>query len=112
MYSTRQALQQLTRNGLLFRYQPAGDGLKGAEGAFGICSFWMTENLARAGEVEAARQHFSHLLRFASPAGLFAEEIDPDSGALLGNYPQGFTHIGLINAALSIQAAMAGEVAA
>ena len=112
MNSTRQALQQLARNGLLYRYQPSGDGLKGAERAFGICSFWMTENLARAGEVEAARQHFSHLLRFASPAGLFAEEIDPDSRALLGNYPQGFTHIGLINAALSIQAAMAGEVAA
>ncbi|HEY0896901.1 MAG TPA: glycoside hydrolase family 15 protein [Sphingobacteriaceae bacterium] len=112
MAATRTALERLTRNRLLYRYNPSGDGLKGGEGSFGICNFWMAENLALAGEVEAAMKYFRYLLRYASPTGLFPEEMDPDTGALLGNYPQGFTHIGLINAAIAIETAREGGEAA
>src|SRR5207248_4612420 len=72
------------------------------EGAFGICSFWAADHLARAGELEAADRWCAAACTYANDVGLFAEEIDPATGAALGNFPQGFTHVGLINAALTL----------
>jgi GH15 family glucan-1,4-alpha-glucosidase len=93
-------------NGLLYRYK-IDDGLSGEEGAFGICSFWAVEYLTKRGDVEEAHRRFKRLLSFANDVGLFAEEIDSDTGAALGNFPQAFTHVGLINAALALAAAAA-----
>ena len=67
-----------------------------------MCSFWLVDALAHCGEVEAAQRYFERLLTFSSPLGLFSEEVDPTTGALLGNFPQAFSHIGLINAAYAI----------
>jgi GH15 family glucan-1,4-alpha-glucosidase len=100
--------QQLGENGLIYRYR-SNDGLAGGEGVFGICNFWLAENLAKAGKTEEAIMLFETMQKGASPTGLFSEEIDPVSYDLLGNYPQGFTHIGLINAALSIEEALKKE---
>jgi GH15 family glucan-1,4-alpha-glucosidase len=95
--------ERLGRDGLIYRYQAdTDDGLPAGEGAFGICSFWGVECLARGGDVAAATRVFERLLGYANDVGLFAEEIDPDSGAALGNFPQAFTHVGLINAALTL----------
>ena len=86
------------RPGLLFRNDTAGD-----DGAFGICSFWMAEHLAAGGGTLAeAREAFDATLAFANGLGLFSEMVEPVSGRALGNVPQTFTHVGLINAALSI----------
>jgi GH15 family glucan-1,4-alpha-glucosidase len=95
--------ERLSRNGLLLRYEKELDGMAGAEGAFGICSFWAIDNLAKRGDRTAAQRNFEYVLRFANDLGLFAEEIDPDSGAQLGNFPQAYTHVGLINAALALE---------
>jgi GH15 family glucan-1,4-alpha-glucosidase len=102
--------ERLGRNGLLYRYEEGLDNLPSREGAFGICSFWAVDNLARRGDCEAAEQAFEHILSFASDVGLFAEEIDVETGAALGNFPQAFTHVGLINAAMTIaEAQRAGD---
>lgn len=100
--------ERLAVGPLLYRYR-ADDGLPGAEGAFGICSFWAVECLARQGRIDEAESRFEGLLSFANDLGLFAEEIDPSSGAALGNFPQAFTHVGLINAALTLAAARRPE---
>jgi GH15 family glucan-1,4-alpha-glucosidase len=85
---------------LLYRNEP---GTPPREGAFGICSFWAAEYLALGGgSVEEATDAFERLVRYGNDLGLFAEEIDPSTGANLGNFPQAFTHVGLINAALSL----------
>jgi len=92
-------------DGLLYRYarQPA-------EGAFGICGFWMVEYLALGGgTLREAHDLFDRLLSYANDLGLFAEETDPDSGDLLGNFPQAFTHVGLISAALTLEEKERGE---
>ncbi|HEX5506837.1 MAG TPA: glycoside hydrolase family 15 protein [Thermomicrobiales bacterium] len=94
--------ERLARGPLLYRYQDTDDGLPPGEGAFGICSFWAVECLARGGDVAQAGAAFEQLLTYANDVGLFAEEIDPDTGAALGNFPQAFTHVGLINAALTL----------
>jgi GH15 family glucan-1,4-alpha-glucosidase len=95
--------ERLARDGLVYRYQAdTDDGLPSGEGAFGICSFWAVECVARGGDVGSATQAFERLLGYANDVGLFAEEIDPDDGAALGNFPQAFTHVGLINAALTL----------
>jgi GH15 family glucan-1,4-alpha-glucosidase len=94
--------ERLGRNGLLYRYQPGEDGVEGEEGAFGVCGFWAIDSLAKRGELGAAKQSFEHMLSFANDLGLFAEEIDAGSGAALGNFPQAFTHVGLINAAVAL----------
>ena len=113
MVSTYAYLKKhLERRGLWYRYPPGEDGLEGQEGTFGICSFWAAEYLARRGEVEAARETFERVLACASDVGLFAEEIDAASGAALGNVPQAFTHVGLINAALALGRAAKGEAPA
>jgi GH15 family glucan-1,4-alpha-glucosidase len=86
--------------GLLYRYEHSRED---REGAFALCSFWIAEFLARGGgSAEQARDAFAHTLAYANDVGLFAEEIDPKSGDALGNFPQAFTHVGLINAALSL----------
>src|SRR5215208_1684556 len=95
--------EKLAHDGLIYRYETGtDDGLPPGEGAFGICSFWAVECQARGDDVEGATQAFEHLLSYANDVGLFAEEIDPETGAALGNFPQAFTHIGLINAALTL----------
>jgi GH15 family glucan-1,4-alpha-glucosidase len=96
----------LERDGLLYRYPPGSDGLPGGEAAFGIASFWAAEFLARSGAIEEALALFDRMLSFANDLGLFGEEIDPASGAALGNFPQAFTHVGLISAALALTEAM------
>ena len=81
------------------------DGLSGEEGTFTICSFWLVSAYALIGEVEEARRLCEKLFSMASPLGLYAEEIDAASGRHLGNFPQAFTHLGLINAVLHIMSA-------
>jgi len=95
-------------DGLLYRYVPATDGLPGKEGAFGIASFWAVEYLARAGRVAEAGERFQHLLTRSNDLGLYAEEVDPETGDALGNFPQAFTHVGLITAAMALRRAEAG----
>jgi len=95
--------EKLARDGLVYRYETGtDDGLPPGEGTFGLCSFWAVECVARGGNVGGATRTFEQLLAYANDVGLFAEEIDPDTGAALGNFPQAFTHIGLINAALTL----------
>ena len=95
---------ELTEDGLVLRYrtEETDDGLQGVEGAFTICSFWLVSALSEIGDDEAARAMCSKLLSYASPLQLYAEEIDPRSGEHLGNFPQAFTHLALINAVLHV----------
>jgi GH15 family glucan-1,4-alpha-glucosidase len=103
MVSTIKMIEvHLCKNNLVYRYRTVDDGLSGGEGAFGICTCWLAEGLARAGRIEKAKEVFETLLQHAGAAGLLSEEIDPETHELLGNYPQSFTHIGLINAAMTI----------
>jgi GH15 family glucan-1,4-alpha-glucosidase len=95
--------ERLGAGPLLYRYRE-DDGLPPGEGAFGLCGFWEVENRALRGDYTEAAQQFEQLLTFANDVGLFAEQIDPDSRAVLGNFPQGLTHIGLVNAALELEA--------
>ncbi|MCM8750231.1 glycoside hydrolase family 15 protein [Thermomicrobiaceae bacterium CFH 74404] len=92
----------LARGELVYRYLRE-DGLPGPEGAFVICSFWLAAALARIGQLERAFEHFERLLQRANDLGLLAEEIDPASGEQLGNFPQAFSHIGLIDTALALE---------
>ncbi|SDL77469.1 Glucoamylase (glucan-1,4-alpha-glucosidase), GH15 family [Arthrobacter sp. ok362] len=87
----------------LYRYPPGKDGLPGDEGAFLPCSFWLAQALALTGRAAEAAEMFEALLGFAGPLGLFSEEIDPATGALLGNYPQALTHAALVQAALALR---------
>ncbi|MDS0293817.1 glycoside hydrolase family 15 protein [Halogeometricum luteum] len=89
-----------TEEGLVFRYKGGADPLPGEEGAFVLCSFWLVDALAVTGRVEEAEAVFENVLEYAEPLGLLSEEIDAETGRLLGNYPQAFSHIGLVNAAL------------
>jgi GH15 family glucan-1,4-alpha-glucosidase len=94
-------------DGLLFRY---GAGESPGEGAFGICSFWNAEYLALSeADLQVAEDMFERLCSYGNDVGLFAEEIDPRTGDALGNFPQAFTHVGLVNAALTIARLQAGQ---
>ncbi|PWR10792.1 glycoside hydrolase family 15 protein [Micromonospora acroterricola] len=88
---------------LLYRYPPGRDGLPGTEGAFLPCSFWLVQALARTGRRVEAIEMFQTMLSHASPLGLYAEELDPATGAQFGNYPQTLTHAALVQAALAIR---------
>jgi GH15 family glucan-1,4-alpha-glucosidase len=103
MRSTVAAIQErLTTGGLVHRYL-AEDGLPGEEGAFAICSFWLADNLALQGKRDEARLLFERVCSFANDVGLLSEEIDPRTGEQLGNFPQAFTHVALINGAFHLQ---------
>ncbi|HJP71871.1 MAG TPA: glycoside hydrolase family 15 protein [Candidatus Limnocylindria bacterium] len=95
---------ELTDDGLVLRYrtEQTDDGLSGAEGSFTICSFWLVSALVEIGEVERARRLCEKLLSYASALGLYGEELDPDTGRHLGNFPQAFTHLALINAVMHV----------
>jgi GH15 family glucan-1,4-alpha-glucosidase len=95
---------ELTENGLVLRYrtEETDDGLSGREGTFLICSFWLVSALAEVGELVRARELCERLLGYASPLGLYAEEIDPRTGRHMGNFPQAFTHLALINAVMHV----------
>ncbi|MDQ3388817.1 MAG: glycoside hydrolase family 15 protein [Gemmatimonadota bacterium] len=97
-------LRDLTREGLVFRYrtEEVADGVGGAEGAFAICTFWLAQALAGAGRANEAKEIFEAIASRANDVGLFPEQIDPVTGAFLGNFPQAFTHVGLINAAEAV----------
>ena len=94
----------LTEDGFVLRYRTdeTDDGLSGKEGSFLICSFWLVSALAIVGEQQRARDLMEKLLNVASPLGLFAEEFDTDTGRHLGNFPQAFSHLALIEAAARI----------
>jgi GH15 family glucan-1,4-alpha-glucosidase len=113
MRSTIEAIaNELTEDGLVLRYRNEeglnADGLSGEEGTFVICSFWLVSALAKAGELERAQALFDKLAAYANDLGLLAEEIDTATGEQLGNFPQAFSHIGLITAAWEIDKARSG----
>ena len=93
--------EELTENGFVLRYRTdeTDDGLSGKEGTFLICSFWLVSALGVVGEMERATDLMERLLRIASPLGLYAEEFEVDRARHLGNFPQAFSHLALIEAA-------------
>jgi len=102
-------LEQLTENGLVYRYR-ADDGLPGHEGSFGLCTFWMVDALALSNRLDEAHEIFEGMAARANHVGLYSEEIDTSSGAFLGNFPQAYTHVGLINSALYLARAEGREI--
>ena len=105
--STLEAIgRELVTDSLVFRYNPSAspDGLPGEEGTFSLCSFFYVYALTTAGRLEEARYAFEKMLTYANHLGLYSEEIDPN-GAQLGNFPQAFTHLALIQAATALDAA-------
>ncbi|MDP3151899.1 MAG: glycoside hydrolase family 15 protein [Archangium sp.] len=97
--------------GLLYRYLPdeSPDGVEGHEGAFLLCSFWLVDNLALQGRLDEAVQLYDSLCARAGPLGLLPEQIDPGTGAFLGNYPQAFSHVGVISSGITLSRALRGE---
>jgi GH15 family glucan-1,4-alpha-glucosidase len=98
------SLEELTEGGVVYRYRTdqVDDGLAGHEGAFGLTTFWMVDALALSGRLEEAQAMFEGAANRVNHVGLFAEQFDPGTGAFLGNFPQAFTHLGLINSAIYI----------
>jgi GH15 family glucan-1,4-alpha-glucosidase len=99
---TVEAVQrELAHDGFLRRYDTddTEDGLSGTEGAFLICSFWLADSLAMIGRSSEARRLYDRLVALRNDVGLLAEEYDPDTGRMLGNFPQAFSHLGLVNTA-------------
>jgi GH15 family glucan-1,4-alpha-glucosidase len=100
--STVRAYERLlVENGLMLRYRNPDD-FGETTSAFSICSFWWAEALAMMGELEKAIEVFQRLLSYSNPVGLFSEDVDPRTGQLIGNFPQAYTHVGLIHAAITI----------
>ena len=95
---------ELTEDGFVLRYRTGetDDGLSGKEGTFLICSFWLVSGLAIVGDLQRARDLMERLLRISSPLGLYAEEFDAATGRHLGNFPQAFSHLALMEAAARI----------
>ncbi|MGV9598518.1 glycoside hydrolase family 15 protein [Streptosporangium sandarakinum] len=100
-------------DGLLYRYlhEHSPDGLPGDEGAFVLCSFWLVDNLILQGHRDRAEDLYSSLCARASPVGLMPEQIDPSTGAFMGNFPQAFSHIGIIASGVNLARAKAGTTA-
>jgi GH15 family glucan-1,4-alpha-glucosidase len=97
-------------NGLLHRYlqRESPDGLAGDEGAFVLCSFWLVDNLIGQGRIDEAGELYASLCARASPLGLLSEQIDPSTGEFMGNFPQAFSHIGIIASGVNLARAKAG----
>ncbi|MET9384234.1 glycoside hydrolase family 15 protein [Streptomyces sp. NPDC002928] len=97
-------------DGLLYRYlhDESPDGLAGDEGAFVLCSFWLVDNLAAQGRIDEAERLYASLCARASPLGLLSEQIDPSTGAFMGNFPQAFSHIGITASGVNLARAKAG----
>src|SRR5256886_10442219 len=95
--------RELVSDTLVYRYNPSAspDGLRGSEGTFSLCTFWYVDALARSGRLRQARLTFDKMLTYANHLGLYSEEIGL-TGEQLGNFPQAFTHLALINAALDL----------
>ena len=107
---------ELVSDSLVYRYNPSAspDGLRGHEGTFSLCTFWYVDALARSGRLEEARLTFEKMHTYANHLGLFSEEIGL-TGEQLGNFPQAFTHLALINAAINLDYQLdhgAGDVGA
>jgi GH15 family glucan-1,4-alpha-glucosidase len=103
MVSTVEAIRrELVVDGLVLRYRShqTDDGLPAGEGVFLPCSFWLADVLALQGKLDEARELFERLLDLRNDVGLLSEEYDPASGRLLGNFPQAFTHLALVNTAI------------
>lgn len=110
--STIDAVEQgLGQGPMLARYdtKASGDGLTGGEGLFVMCGFWHVDALAYTGRLHEAERKFERLLSFSSPLGLFSEEVERDTGQLIGNYPQAFSHLALVAAAINIERARRRE---
>jgi alpha,alpha-trehalase len=109
--TVRAIREELTENGLVLRYrtEKTDDGLHGEEGTFLICSFWLVSALSEIGERREAEHLCERLLSYASPLQLYAEELEASSGRHLGNYPQAFTHLALINAVTHVIADQQGS---
>ena len=104
----RATLRELSRDGMLYRYT-SDDGLPGEEGVFSICTFWLADALILSGDLENGERVFRRMLRFANHVGLYSEQIDTRTGDFLGNFPQAFTHIALINTAQLLEEAHAAR---
>lgn len=105
--STVQRIQErLTHDGLVYRYRTR-DGLPGGEGMFMLCTFWLVDALALGGQLDEAHDLFERALRYANDLGLLSEEIDPAQRRMLGNFPQGFTHLALVGSAVNLAKAAA-----
>ena len=96
--------KELLRDGFVERYptDPEVDGLPPGEGVFLPCTFWLADNLVLQGKIDEARDLYGRLLGLANDVGLFSEEYDPDARRLLGNFPQAFTHVALVNTAFNL----------
>jgi GH15 family glucan-1,4-alpha-glucosidase len=103
--TTDMVRKELSENGLLRRYSDGDDGLTGREGVFLACSFWLAECLARQGRTQEGRRVFQRVIATGNDLGLFAEQFDPTTDEMLGNFPQGLTHLSLITAAVALNEA-------
>ena len=113
MVATTRAVERALSagKGLLYRYLPreSPDGLPGGEGAFLLCSFWLVDNYAHQGRLDEAMALYESLCARTGPLGLLPEQIDPASGAFLGNYPQAFSHVGVISSGINLARKIAAE---
>ena len=110
MRSTIEATQRelTSTEGFVYRYRDYDDGLGGTEGAFAICTLWLADNLIALGQTDQARDLYELARGCANDLGLLSEEIEPTTGQMLGNFPQAFSHLALINTAVQLQRAEEG----